>query len=208
MGRGSSDDDSDVSLTDYLPNKNTVTRRCSRSSTTIPSRREFLIGELRSPHHKTLHQCLRQNLQDRFIFLLKSGAGLMKQNKWGETVIKVILENKNFVALYYTMEYSTWLTPQRIDKHKILSLAMHYDSRGFATFLINKGANIYDNSLINLRLNNSRTNSSAANYLIQQMIKNECAVVKDLHENDKKSWLYKDYLCNDVFDIIMSYLQA
>lgn len=44
--------------------------------------------------------------------------------------------------------------------------------------------------------------------LIKIMMLQECETVKKLHNYDPNSWLYKDYLCPDIFRIIMDYLQA
>lgn len=156
--------------------------------------------------NKTLHQCLSLNWRERFIFLLERGASLMKKNRQGITVIERILYNSYHVALDAVINHSTWFTPQKIDQNGLMKLAVITNNNLFAEFLLMKGGSVY-NICPNKRIYDWLPNHTA-NYLTKYMIRFECETIKKLHESDETSWLYKDYLCEDVFGIIMGYICA
>lgn len=186
--------------------------------------------------NKTLHQCLRLGKLVRFADLLRKGASMMKLNKKRESVIESLFElrsgmrgpigDKSYLescmrnlnendhvydyntALSIVIHESTWFTSANINSNRLLELACKYDELDFCNFLIKKGADVYillksPDYIYMLR------NKNKCVVLIQYIInKNACDEAKRLHDNDKNSWLYKDYLCNDIFKSIISYVNC
>lgn len=160
------------------------------------------------PRNKTLHQCLKQDLKSRFIFLLANGASLMKLDKHKQTVIEVILRDGPVDALPLAMKHSTWLISSKSDKNKLLGFAAMHENTEFTEFLVAIGANIFSISSRYCRYGiKTFISNKAVLFLNEFMINRECKTVNILHNDDPNSWLYKDYLCPDIFRIIIDYLQ-